>query len=537
MGNDFKLRACIFIKVEITLTRTPKTSAMAPELCVFIERARTLSIREPIAFLSYVRNDDDHDGGRITQFRQRLEGEVRMQTGKAFPIFQDRNDLSWGQRWSERIEQSLNDVTFLIPIITPSFFESPACRSEFEIFLKKEKLLGMNNLILPIYYVTSDQMDGRYKTESDVVVNTLSERQWTDWRDFRFKPFSDENVGSAMAKLGHSIKGAIGELAAIRQAAEKTPTPIGEGQAELIRAEYVFSSDPTDIEEIRPYRSSKPSKRSLSADHYHAYTKRFDEIVRADELAEPPDIARLFSLVEKNALLLREEHSDEIRDIADNIASLCAVDKPAVSFLADNSGSLRGEPVVKMSAWLTIITDILAKNEVRFEVNGFTTRTWKGGQSRELWIRDGKPNNPGRLNDLRFVIYKSLGDQPSSLRNLGLMLRDGLLKENIDGESLSWAYRRMRTVEERRKFLIVLSDGSPVDDSTQSSNSALYLDKHLRDVIDYIDFAGDVNLSAVGLGHDVTRLYGQNSIGSDASRFGIDLGRVLINALRHGSPD
>lgn len=486
--------------------------------------------------MSYVRSDDDHDGGRITQFRQRLEGEVRMQTGKAFPIFQDRNDLSWGQRWAERLEQSLNDVTFLIPVITPSFFESPACRSEFEIFLKKEKLLGINRLILPIYYVTADQMDQRYNSESDSVVSTLSERQWTDWREFRFKTFSDESVGSAMAKLGNSIKGAIEELATIREAASKEPDHSIE-EIPTIYPEYVFGSDPTDIEEIRPYRSSKPSKRSLSAENYHAYTKRFDEIVRADELADAVDIARHFAMVENNAQSLREEYSDEIRSFSDEFSSLCVVDKPVISFLTDNSGSLRGVPVIHMSAWLTIISDVLDRNEVRFELNGFTTRTWKGGQSREIWIKDGKPDNPGRLNDLRFVIYKSLSDQVSSLRNLGLMLRDGLLKENIDGEALSWAYRRVRHFEERRKFLVVLSDGSPVDESTQSANNALYLDRHLREVIKYIGFMGDVNLSAVGLGHDVTRWYGPDSIGSDASRFGLDLGKVLINAIRHGSPD
>jgi cobaltochelatase CobT len=116
--------------------------------------------RQPIAFLSYVRSDDEHDGGRITAFRQRLEGEVKMQTGKPFAIFQDRNDIAWGQNWEERINSSISDVTFLIPVLTPSFFQSPACRSEFKAFLLREKTLGVNRLILPLYYVSCDELDG-----------------------------------------------------------------------------------------------------------------------------------------------------------------------------------------------------------------------------------------------------------------------------------------------------------------------------------------------------------------------------------------
>src|SRR6185503_19916438 len=118
--------------------------------------------RQPIAFLSYVRSDDEHEGGRITAFRQRLEGEVQMQTGKPFPIFQDRNDIAWGQNWEERIKKSLYDVTFLIPVLTPSFFQSPACKLEFESFVLKENTLGVNRLILPLYYVECDELDAIY---------------------------------------------------------------------------------------------------------------------------------------------------------------------------------------------------------------------------------------------------------------------------------------------------------------------------------------------------------------------------------------
>jgi cobaltochelatase CobT len=143
--------------------------------------------RQPIAFLSYVRSDDDHDEGRITAFRTRLEGEVRMQTGKPFPIFQDRNDIAWGQHWEERIGKSLYDVTFLIPVITPSFFQSPNCLSEFNAFYLKEKTLGVNRLILPLYYVSCDELEEKYEKGANDIVDILKERNWTDWRKFRFK--------------------------------------------------------------------------------------------------------------------------------------------------------------------------------------------------------------------------------------------------------------------------------------------------------------------------------------------------------------
>jgi hypothetical protein len=163
-----------------------------------------MSIRQPMAFLSYVRSDDDHDHGRITTLRQRLEGEVKVQTGRAFPIFQDRNDIAWGQQWAEAIRNSLAGVTFLIPILTPSFFESPACRSELETFLLNEATLGTNRLILPLYYVTCDQLESEW-TGDDPAVSELRKRNWTDWRKFRFTASQDVEMAAAVADLASSI--------------------------------------------------------------------------------------------------------------------------------------------------------------------------------------------------------------------------------------------------------------------------------------------------------------------------------------------
>jgi cobaltochelatase CobT len=155
-----------------------------------------MAARTPIAFLSYVRSDDDHDGGRISAIRQRLEGEIRMQLGKPFPIFQDRNDIAWGQHWEERITNSLLDVTFLIPVVTPSFFNSPACRSEFTIFARKEQEYGSNQLILPVYYVGCEQLAPDFPQGSDEIADILRNRQWTDWRAHRFKPLADPEVAA-----------------------------------------------------------------------------------------------------------------------------------------------------------------------------------------------------------------------------------------------------------------------------------------------------------------------------------------------------
>jgi cobaltochelatase CobT len=180
-----------------------------------------------------------------------------------------------------------------------------------------------------------------------------------------------------------------------------------------------------------------------------------------------------------------------------------------VTLLIDNSGSMRGKPIMVAAMCADILARTLERCAVKVEILGFTTKTWKGGQAREQWVRQGKtPNPPGRLNDLRHIIYKS-ADQPwrRTHRNLGLMMREGLLKENIDGEALQWAHSRLLVRPEARKILLVISDGAPVDDSTLSVNNGHYLENHLRHVIADIEANPRVELCAIGIGHDVTRYY------------------------------
>jgi cobaltochelatase CobT len=192
-----------------------------------------------------------------------------------------------------------------------------------------------------------------------------------------------------------------------------------------------------------------------------------------------------------------------------------------VTLLIDNSGSMRGRPITVAAMCGDILARTLERCAVKVEVLGFTTRAWKGGQSREKWVAEGKPRNPGRLNDLRHIIYKS-ADAPwrRARKNLGLMLREGLLKENIDGEALQWAYRRLTARPERRRILMVISDGAPVDDSTLSVNPGNYLERHLREVIREIEAHDFVELIAIGIGHDVTRYYRRAVTIVDAEELG-----------------
>jgi cobaltochelatase CobT len=207
-----------------------------------------------------------------------------------------------------------------------------------------------------------------------------------------------------------------------------------------------------------------------------------------------------------------------------------------VTLLLDNSGSMRGRPIMVAAMCADILSRTLERCAVKVEVLGFTTRAWKGGQSRERWLADGKPAHPGRLNDLRHIIYKA-ADVPGrrTRRNLGLMMREGLLKENIDGEALIWAHSRLMARPESRRILMVISDGAPVDDSTLSVNAGNYLDKHLRQVIAEIETKSPVELVAIGIGHDVTRYYRRAVTILDAEELGGAMTEQLISLFAEGS--
>ena len=199
-----------------------------------------------------------------------------------------------------------------------------------------------------------------------------------------------------------------------------------------------------------------------------------------------------------------------------------------VTLLIDNSGSMRGRPITIAALCADILSRTLERCSVKVEILGFTTKNWKGGKSREEWNKNNKPKKPGRLNDLRHIVYKSADTHwRQSKKNLGLMLKEGLLKENIDGEAISWAFSRLNKRKEERKILMVISDGAPVDDSTLSVNSGDYLEKHLKKIVKFIENKSDIEILAIGIGHDVSRYYKKAIKIIDVQ----ELGDVMISQL------
>jgi cobaltochelatase CobT len=294
-----------------------------------------------------------------------------------------------------------------------------------------------------------------------------------------------------------------------------------------------------------PMDPPPPPPHSEADANYIVFSTEFDEEIKAEELAKPAELERLRAYLDqqleplKGAVsrlankLQRRLQAQQNRswefDLEEGIldagrlARVVANPTTPLSFkvekdtefrdtcvtlLLDNSGSMRGRPISIAAICADVLARTLERCQVKTEILGFTTRAWKGGQSRENWLNDGRPQQPGRLNDLRHIIYKS-ADAPwrRARPNLGLMMKEGLLKENIDGEALEWAHKRMISRPESRKVLMVISDGAPVDDSTLSVNPANYLEKHLRDVIAMVEKRRAVELIAIGIGHDVTRYY------------------------------
>ena len=330
-------------------------------------------------------------------------------------------------------------------------------------------------------------------------------------------------------------------------------------------AEGDASEDGPEVNEGALPNRQQTQDDGRAIDAYRVFTTAFDEVVDASGLCDPMELERLRSLLDQQLTALssvvsrlanklqrrlmaqqnRSWHFDLEEGVLDTARLTRVITDPTsplsfkaesespfrdtvVTLLLDNSGSMRGRPIMVAAVCADILARTLERCGVKVEILGFTTRAWKGGQAREAWITAGKPANPGRLNDLRHIIYKA-ADAPwrRAKKNLGLMMREGLLKENIDGEALTWAHDRLKARPESRQILMVISDGSPVDDSTQSANAALYLDKHLRQVIERIETQSPVELIAIGIGHDVTRWYRRAVTIVDVEQ----LGGVMVEKL------
>ncbi|MEO6608934.1 MAG: cobaltochelatase subunit CobT [Aestuariivirga sp.] len=347
--------------------------------------------------------------------------------------------------------------------------------------------------------------------------------------------------------------------------AEEQETAEGESESAEMDAQQTSSDDaPDDMDgEMEddgeePWRPELPFSSLSNENFYRVYTNAFDEEISAEDLCDAEELTRLRAYLDKqlsslqgvvarlanrlqrrlmaqqnrswdfdleegvlDAARLTRVITDPLHALSFKVEQETKFRDTVVTLLLDNSGSMRGRPITVAATCADILARTLERCGVKVEILGFTTKAWKGGQAREKWLSAGKPANPGRLNDLRHIIYKS-ADEPwrRARKNLGLMMREGLLKENIDGEALIWAHNRLLARHEQRRILMVISDGAPVDDSTLSVNSGNYLERHLRQVIADIEARSPVELIAVGIGHDVTRYYSRAVTLIDAEELG-----------------
>ncbi|MFL5035894.1 MAG: cobaltochelatase subunit CobT [Microvirga sp.] len=367
---------------------------------------------------------------------------------------------------------------------------------------------------------------------------------------------------------GDADEQAEGERADV-EISDEAADDLEEGAQEAADApsgELPDDAEDADSEEAsESWRPPASGRNEPRGPDYRAFTAKFDEIVHAEDLCDPDELSRLRAYLDKQLahlqgvvgrlanrlqrrLLAQQNRAWEFdleegmldparlhRIVIDPFQPLSFKQEKDTNFrdtvvtlLLDNSGSMRGRPITVAATCADILARTLERCGVKVEILGFTTRAWKGGQSRELWLQSAKPANPGRLNDLRHIVYKS-ADAPwrRARKNLGLMMREGLLKENIDGEALDWAHKRLLGRPEQRRILMVISDGAPVDDSTLSVNPGNYLERHLRYVIEDIETRSPVELIAIGIGHDVTRYYRRAVTIVDAE----ELGGVMTEKL------
>jgi len=377
----------------------------------------------------------------------------------------------------------------------------------------------------------------------------------------------DEQEDSDTQEPPGSGEQETGEQAGSEESRDDTGADSGDAETEEMEAQVdepmegeesdSLGADADGAEESRRNQPKLSNVAGQPSD-YRVFTQEHDQIIYAEELCSQSELTRLRMQLDQSlerfqgmigrmanrlqrklmAQQLRSWSFDLEEGLLDTARLSRVVTNPGqplsykqekdtefrdtvVTLLIDNSGSMRGRPIAVAAACGDILARTLERCGVKVEILGFTTRAWKGGQAREAWLRAGKPGTPGRLNDLRHIVYKG-ADSPwrRSRRNLGLMLPEGILKENIDGEAILWAHQRIANRPEQRRILMVISDGAPVDDSTLSANPGNYLEKHLREVIDFVENRSSVELVAIGIGHDVTRYYRRAVTISDPEQLG-----------------
>src|SRR5450755_3096788 len=399
----------------------------------------------------------------------------------------------------------------------------------------------------------------------DAVHDLLSALELGDDRNAESDDDEDQDENRDGENDQSGAEGSPDSDAAQEMSADQAQSSTDEVSESAMESAQASTSDTFDDGELgadeTPGEATRPNSRGANeprGPEYHAFAPKFDEVIAAEDLCDHDELERLRSYLDKQLahlqgivarlanrlqrrLMAQQNRAWEF-DLEEGIldpARLSRVvtdpyhplsfmhEKEAtfrdtvVTLLLDNSGSMRGRPITVAATCADILARTLERCGVKVEILGFTTRAWKGGQSREAWLQAGKRANPGRLNDLRHLIYKA-ADAPwrRARKNLGLMMREGLLKENIDGEALDWAHQRLLGRSEQRKILMMISDGAPVDDSTLSVNSGNYLERHLRYVIEEIETRSPIELIAIGIGHDVTRYYRRAVTIVDAEELG-----------------
>ena len=413
-----------------------------------------------------------------------------------------------------------------------------------------------------------DQMESLVEDQrkfGDVVHDMLEQLEMGDERASDDDDSSEEDEGQdgqdEQGQEGEASESDDSENASSEdtQASSEEMPDSAEESADAPSSDMPEDSEMGDTDSsAEPWRPRSHGANEHRAPEYKAFNGKFDETIGAEDLCEPEELDRLRGYLDKqlanlqgvvarlaNRLqrrLMAQQNRSWDFDLEEGLLDPARLTRviidpmhalsfkwekdtdfrdTVVTLLLDNSGSMRGRPITVAATCADILARTLERCGVKVEILGFTTRAWKGGQSREAWLAAGKPANPGRLNDLRHIIYKS-ADAPwrRARKNLGLMMREGLLKENIDGEALDWAHKRLLARPEQRKILMMISDGAPVDDSTLSVNPGNYLERHLRWIIEEIEQRSPVELIAIGIGHDVTRYYQRAVTIVDAEELG-----------------
>ena len=505
-------------------------------------RARPKNIKSAEAFDALEAARIDAIGAKLMGVRHNLNAANRANLEKSGIAHKpDKDSVRFGDILGQIARESLTKVA------VPGFLQRVINFFRGEIESKcKESLLALSDDVL-------DQE--AYANQARAILRDLGLEDDSDLAREEAKGASEEEAptpenegpnedddGADEADPGENeLEEAASDDAAQTQSDTESATQAADSEASLMAGDESAG----DTDHVAQANAEPSQTEARKSDSYQVFTRAFDETIAAEALCEPDELDRLrgylnaqlapmASIVSRLANRLQRkllaqqnrswhfdleegvlDASKLMRVIVDPSAPLSfkqesdtAFRDTVVTLLIDNSGSMRGRPIMVAAVCADILARTLERCGVKVEILGFTTKTWKGGQSRDVWVKAGKPANPGRLNDLRHIIYKS-ADSPwrRTHKNLGLMMREGLLKENIDGEALEWAHGRLLQRHEARKILMVISDGAPVDDSTLGVNTGHYLETHLRQVIHNIEARGAIELCAIGIGHDVTRYY------------------------------